>query len=72
MRSMSATLSTGFVGDSNTTSRVGRDSSSALEPVEVLDREHRAGHAEAPQHAADQRARRLVHLGEIDDVVARS
>src|SRR6185437_5645948 len=39
-------------------------------PFEVLDREHGARHAEAPEQAPDEIPARVVGLDEADDVIA--
>ena len=41
-----------------------------LETVQIVYRQQAAGDAEATEHAPDQAARRLVHLGEVHDMVA--
>ena len=41
-----------------------------LETVEIVYRQQAARDAEAAQHTPDQAARRLVHLGEVHDMVA--
>ena len=70
MRSMSATLSTGLDGDSNITNRVGLLGQGLLDPRDVLDGQHGVRHAVARQQATDHVARRLIHLGEQEHVIA--
>ena len=42
----------------------------SIEAIEIVDRQHRAGDAEAAQQAADQHARGLVLLDEVHHVIA--